>query len=174
MRVCITNLTQSNVFKLSKNIIKSKQWVDDLSLKCIPLKEFQLRYDRSNGPGGQNVNKVNTKCTLTLEDFSKQSWIPKEIRMKMTEESVSRYYKRASDAIVIQAQESRSREQNKNRCFTKFLKDVKDSCKFGSETSKKKLHKWARITVEKDTQRLKQKKFRSDKLKRRKVSFPDY
>lgn len=30
----------------------------------IPLKEFEFSYSRSPGPGGQNVNKLNTKVTL--------------------------------------------------------------------------------------------------------------
>ena len=30
----------------------------------IPLREFDFSYSRSPGPGGQNVNKVNTKVTL--------------------------------------------------------------------------------------------------------------
>ena len=30
----------------------------------IPLSEFQWTYVRSSGPGGQNVNKVNSKAVL--------------------------------------------------------------------------------------------------------------
>lgn len=30
----------------------------------IPLSEIQFSYVRSSGPGGQNVNKVNSKCEL--------------------------------------------------------------------------------------------------------------
>ena len=30
----------------------------------IPLKEFDFTFARSSGPGGQNVNKVNTKAML--------------------------------------------------------------------------------------------------------------
>ncbi len=30
----------------------------------IPLKEFRFSFARSSGPGGQNVNKLNTKATL--------------------------------------------------------------------------------------------------------------
>jgi ribosome-associated protein len=30
----------------------------------IPMREFTFTYARSGGPGGQNVNKVNTKATL--------------------------------------------------------------------------------------------------------------
>ena len=30
----------------------------------VAASEFRFRYDRSSGPGGQNVNKVNSKVTL--------------------------------------------------------------------------------------------------------------
>ncbi len=30
----------------------------------IPLSEFEITYARSSGPGGQNVNKVNSKAVL--------------------------------------------------------------------------------------------------------------
>jgi ribosome-associated protein len=30
----------------------------------IPLREFRFQFARSSGPGGQNVNKVNTKAEL--------------------------------------------------------------------------------------------------------------
>src|SRR3972149_348930 len=34
------------------------------SLIQIPQREFTITYARSGGPGGQNVNKLNTKATL--------------------------------------------------------------------------------------------------------------
>ena len=33
----------------------------------IPLAEFQWEFSRSGGPGGQNVNKVNSKVELTFD-----------------------------------------------------------------------------------------------------------
>ena len=30
----------------------------------VPLRELQFTFARSSGPGGQNVNKLNTKATL--------------------------------------------------------------------------------------------------------------
>ena len=39
------------------------QILDDLGL---PRSALRLQYTRSRGPGGQNVNKLNTKATLTV------------------------------------------------------------------------------------------------------------
>ncbi len=33
----------------------------------IPLSELRFRFSKSSGPGGQNVNKVNTKVTLLFD-----------------------------------------------------------------------------------------------------------
>jgi ribosome-associated protein len=41
--------------------------LDDLPVSSrftIPANELEVQYARSGGPGGQNVNKVNTKVTL--------------------------------------------------------------------------------------------------------------
>ena len=43
----------------------------------IPLSEFQFRTSRSGGPGGQNVNKVETRVEL-LFDLTRSSAIPPE------------------------------------------------------------------------------------------------
>ena len=36
---------------------------------AIPDAEFEVRYIRSGGPGGQNVNKVATACQLRVDVF---------------------------------------------------------------------------------------------------------
>lgn len=42
--------------------------------KQIPLSCFEFTYSRSSGPGGQNVNKVNTRVTLWFDLFSDESF----------------------------------------------------------------------------------------------------
>ena len=49
----------------------------------IPIVEFEFSFSRSSGPGGQNVNKLNTKVTLkwnltkskSLNDAQKKRFI---------------------------------------------------------------------------------------------------
>lgn len=48
----------------------------------IPIKKVDVKYSRSSGPGGQNVNKVDTKVDLRFHVES-STWIPEAVREKM-------------------------------------------------------------------------------------------
>ena len=48
----------------------------------IPLKEFQFTFARSSGPGGQNVNKLNTKATLRWA-VVKSPTLPEAVRRRL-------------------------------------------------------------------------------------------
>jgi ribosome-associated protein len=50
----------------------------------IPWHEIELRYVRSSGPGGQNVNKVNSKCQLRWNALSSTS-LPSHFRERVLE-----------------------------------------------------------------------------------------
>ncbi|XP_035230294.1 uncharacterized protein LOC118202254 [Stegodyphus dumicola] len=45
----------------------------------IPVDQLEITYSRSSGPGGQNVNKVNTKVEMRFHVAS-ASWIPELAR----------------------------------------------------------------------------------------------
>lgn len=48
----------------------------------IPRGEFRFEYARSGGPGGQNVNKVNSKATLRWNVGENQS-LPEGVRQRI-------------------------------------------------------------------------------------------
>ncbi len=80
-------------------------------------KEFVFRTSRSSGPGGQHVNKVNTKVELRfsvtnsnlLSEKEKQILIEK-MNTKLT----------AEGELIIVSQEDRSQIANKQNCIDKF------------------------------------------------------
>ncbi len=75
----------------------------------IPLKEFSFSYSRSPGPGGQNVNKVNTKVTLKW-DLSKTASLPEPVLRRFREQNARRINK-DGELVVIS---HRFRDQGRN------------------------------------------------------------
>lgn len=47
----------------------------------IPLREFRFTFARSPGPGGQNVNKVNSKATLHW-NVTETTSLPDDVRQR--------------------------------------------------------------------------------------------
>ncbi len=48
----------------------------------IPLREFRFTFARSSGPGGQNVNKLNTKALLRWRVLESAS-LPEAVRRRL-------------------------------------------------------------------------------------------
>ncbi|MBK6264496.1 aminoacyl-tRNA hydrolase [Marivirga sp. S37H4] len=83
--------------------------------------EMEFSASRSSGPGGQNVNKVNSRVTLRfdiqnsqlLEEEEKVTLL-KKLQSKLTTEGV----------LIIDAQEKRSQFQNKAIAIDKFYETL--------------------------------------------------
>ncbi|GAA5039979.1 aminoacyl-tRNA hydrolase [Marivirga lumbricoides] len=87
----------------------------------IKNKSFEPEMDfsatKSSGPGGQNVNKVNTRIALrfnipesALLSDEEKALLMKKLKSKITQEGV----------LIIEAQEKRSQLQNKTIAIQKF------------------------------------------------------
>lgn len=82
----------------------------------IPMSELRFSYSRSSGPGGQNVNKVNTKATLR--------WLLDEnesLPIRVLERFRRAYPNRinAEGELVIHSQRYRDQGRNMNDCLEK-------------------------------------------------------
>jgi len=84
---------------------------------CIPRDEFKITFSRSSGPGGQNVNKVNTKATLHWSVKTTLS-LPEDVRRRFFDQNRSRI--NSEGEIVIQSQRYRDQARNKNDCLNKL------------------------------------------------------
>jgi ribosome-associated protein len=83
----------------------------------IPRDRLEIRFSRSGGPGGQNVNKVETKVEVRFR-LAGADWIPSRVRVRLEELYPRRIT--ADGEFVIASSRYRSQAQNVADCFAKL------------------------------------------------------
>lgn len=83
----------------------------------IPLRELNFHFVRSSGPGGQNVNKVNSKAVLTWNLLSSPS-VPEAIRQRLATQQKRRLSKEGE--LIITSQRYRDQGRNVADCLEKL------------------------------------------------------
>lgn len=83
----------------------------------ISAREFDWSFARSSGPGGQNVNKVNSKAILRWRPYDCPT-LPPDVLQRF----LARYGSRLTTAgeIVIESEEFRDQPKNIERCREKL------------------------------------------------------
>lgn len=83
----------------------------------IPESEFSLSFARSAGPGGQNVNKVNSKAVLRWNVAATGS-LPVAVKNRFCE----RFARRINQAgeIVLASDQHREQARNVSNCYDKL------------------------------------------------------
>ena len=124
----------------------------------IPLKEFDFTFSRSGGPGGQNVNKVNTKATLRW-DVSKSPSLPEAVRNRFIAQNRRRMT--GEGEVIMTSQRYRDQGRNVADCLSK-LRDLLDVATKVPKTRKK-----TKPTKASKRRRLENKKINAQKKQRR-------
>jgi ribosome-associated protein len=140
---------------------ESKQSLMDNPYKIYTTEldnELNFSFSRSGGPGGQHVNKVNTKVELRFAIVD--SLVLTEEEKAILLEKLAKQINQEGELIVI-AQETRSQLKNKSKAIEKFYDIINKALK------PKKKRKPTTISKAAKEKRLKQKKELSEKKERR-------
>jgi RF-1 domain len=126
-----------------------------------------LSFARSSGPGGQHVNKVNTKADARF-NVNEADWLSADVRKRIVAMHASRI--NAAGELVVTSSRHRSQHRNVEDAFYKIGQLIDDAC---FVPQKRIATKVPQRVVE---DRLKRKKRRSDtKRGRQKLrSLDDY
>lgn len=147
---------------------KIRLFLSQFSEKSIPRSQFTLNFSRSSGPGGQNVNKVNSKATVRLDREKWAKWLPLEVQNQISQSGEFPYFTKRGD-ILVTSELSRSQKKNLDDCFQKLAEAIRHAAFIGKETSEDTLEKWKQIHRTANRKRLDAKRFQKQKKQSRKV-----
>ncbi|KAF5342271.1 hypothetical protein D9611_001301 [Ephemerocybe angulata] len=105
--------------EISETLQRVRQWLDKFKqLDAGMLREakgIEMSFSRSSGPGGQNVNKVNTKATVRCALDA--PWIPAWAKSSLVKDP---HYTASSHSILVTSTTTRSQAQNIDDCLSKL------------------------------------------------------
>jgi ribosome-associated protein len=129
------------------------------------MSEVEFSYARSGGPGGQNVNKTETKAVLRW-NLERAAWIAPDVKERFRETFGSRL---TSDGdVVIHSDETRNRSINEKACLQKLTEMLRRVW----FAPKKRVA--TRPTRSSQRRRVESKRLRSEVKKNRKLSGRDH
>ncbi|KAL2902223.1 Peptidyl-tRNA hydrolase ICT1 mitochondrial [Bienertia sinuspersici] len=136
----------------------------------ISLEHVIVNFARSGGPGGQNVNKVNTKVDMRF-NVKNATWLSERVREKIMQLEKNRINK--DGEIVITSTKTRTQQGNIEDALAK-LQAIIDTAAYvpppPTEEQKKKI---AQLSAKSEQKRLQNKKVLSQKksIRRNKGSW---
>ena len=124
----------------------------------IPLSEIEFSFVRSSGPGGQNVNKVNSKAVLRWNVVTSPSLRP-DVRSRFLHEYASKLT--STGDLILTSDSYRDQGRNRDDCLQK-LSDMIEKVAHPPKVRKKTKMSYSRTLKNKNS-----KKMHSDRKKSR-------
>ncbi|KAI2483316.1 hypothetical protein Ptr902_05633 [Pyrenophora tritici-repentis] len=141
----------------------ARKWLAELHAEAIPLQSIgELSFSRSSGPGGQNVNKVNSKATLKVPLDTLLRHVPVALHSDIRR---SRYVAAKSNTFIVQADDSRKQSDNAQSCYKRLYQAIAEAAQRAvpSETSAEQARRVKLLQQSDNERRLKHKKQQSAK-----------
>jgi ribosome-associated protein len=129
----------------------------------IPAGELQASYSRSSGPGGQNVNKVNSRVTLRWQ-VGDQPLLPADWRQRFLARNRNRVT--GEGEVIINSERYRDQPRNLEDCRQKLAELLRE-CSMPPVKRKK-----TRPSLASQRRRLDEKRRTSEKKNSRRI-LPD-
>ncbi|NXG25108.1 ICT1 hydrolase, partial [Grallaria varia] len=134
----------------------------------IPMARLTVSYSRSSGPGGQNVNKVNSKAEVRFH-LESADWIPEATRQKMA--LMHRNKINRAGELIVTSEESRYQMRNLAICLEKIRTMVTEATEKPKVVSKETTQKLIERVEKMNRERLRQKRIHSNIKQSRKADF---
>lgn len=111
-------------FHASRTLLLATVDVEGIRIE-IPEDKIDVKYSRSSGPGGQNVNKLSTKAEIRFH-IPSADWIPREVKARFMAQQANKISK--DGEIIITSQEQRTQARNRADCFDKLKVILEEAC----------------------------------------------
>jgi peptidyl-tRNA hydrolase ICT1 len=153
--ISLENLYPNSSLKLTT---PSKPPNDDKFTGYIPLDQLDITYSRSSGPGGQNVNKVNTKVEVRFQ-LNSATWISEDVKSKLLEKFKNKITK--DGFVIFRSDLTRHQQLNLADCLEKIRASVRACLVEDAEPSEETAEKIRRRNEKAVRERLALKRMRS-------------
>jgi protein subunit release factor B len=117
-------------FLSTNQLHELRKFRQEFTKSQIRKDDLLITFSRSSGPGGQNVNKVNSKVDLRFDVLS-ATWIPDVVKLKLKE--TGKLNKRGE--LILQSDRYRTQQMNYDDCIDKLVQFVMDATVVPNETS---------------------------------------
>lgn len=131
-------------------------------IPSIPFSEFEFSFVRSSGPGGQNVNKVNSKAVLRW-NFNASQVLTEEQRARIALKLANQLT--VDGDLVVMSDRFRDQGRNKEDCIEKFYAMITQAM------HKPKTQKKSKPTYSSKVKKKESKKRHSEKKQNRRFQY---
>jgi len=107
-----------------KMALDAKEMQKLIKAVVLPLDRISFAYARSSGPGGQNVNKLNTKAEARFHVES-ADWLEPDVRRRLADYQSNKVSK--DGELIVSSQEFRTQSRNREDCIDKLREMVAEA-----------------------------------------------